>query len=112
MPVLQDKLGIASKVRDDERSGALPECGDIGQNIESTPGLWRINHRRGMIGVPEADASPNTRRNGGRVRCGYRQTGVMRELAPLQSRIDEIAAKDVAGDHQGQHVSWSRRKQA
>jgi hypothetical protein len=82
MPVLQDKSGIASKVSDDERSGALPVCSDVGQNIESTPGLWRINYRRGMIGVPETNANQNTRRNRRRVRCGYRQTAVVRELTP------------------------------
>src|SRR4029077_2737567 len=98
-----------SKISDGERGGALPECDDIGQNIESTPSLRRINHRRGMIGVSKTNANPNTRRNGRRVRCGYRQNAVMRELALLQSGIDQIVAKDVAGDDQGQHVTWPGR---
>ena len=106
---LQRQVGIASKVSDGERSGALPECDDVGQNIESTPRLWRINHRRWMIGVSKTDANPNARRNGRRVPCGYRQTTVMRELALLQSGIDQIMAKDVARNYQGQHVSWPGR---
>src|SRR4029079_16831066 len=97
------------RLRQTSLPGALPERDDVGQNIKSTPSLWRINHRRGMIRVPKADANPNSWRNGRCVRCGYRQTAVMSELAPLQSGIDQIVAKDVAGDHQGQHVSWPGR---
>jgi hypothetical protein len=92
--------------------GALPERDDIGQNIESTPGLRRINHRRRMIGVSKANANPDTGRNGRRVRCDDRQAAVMRELAPLRGGIDQIVAEDVAGHHKGQHVSRPGRQKA
>ena len=57
MPVLRRQVEIASKTSDGEWSGALPECADIGQDVESTPGLWRIDHRRGMIGVPKTKSA-------------------------------------------------------
>ena len=86
-------------------SGGLPVRDNVDRDIESTPGLRRIDHRRGVIGVPEADAGPDARSNGARIRGGYRQTPCMRELTALQSVIDQIVAKDVSGDHQGQQVS-------
>ena len=89
------------KGSDGEWSGALPECNDVGQDVECTPSLRCINHRRGMISVSKTDANPDARRNGCDIRCGYRQTVVMRELALPQSGIDQIVAKDVLGDDQG-----------
>ena len=42
---------------------ALPVGDQIDQQIEGAPGLRRIDHRRGMIRVPEPDARANTRHN-------------------------------------------------
>jgi hypothetical protein len=50
-----------------------------------------------MISVPEPDANANARRNGCSISGGYLKIAAMRELAALQSGIDQIAAKDVSG---------------
>ena len=93
-------------------SDALPKRGYTGQYIESTPSLWRIDNRRRVISVAEANAGLNTRCNGCAVRYGYRQTVCMRELAPPQSGIDQVVAEDVSRDHQGHQIFWPGRHEA
>ena len=91
---------------------ALPVRGHVGQQIEGTPRLRRIDHWRRIIRVTEPDTHANTRRNGCIICCGYRQIAAMRKLASLQSSIDQIVAKDISGDNQGHHIARPRRQEA
>jgi len=91
---------------------ALPVRDQVGQQMEGTPGLGRIDHRRGIICVPEPDARANTGRNRCIIGCGYRKITGMRELAALQGSIDQLVAKDVSRDDQGHHICRPGRQQA
>ena len=91
---------------------ASPVHRHVGQQIEGTPGLRRIDHRRGIIRVAEPDAHANAGRNGRIICCGYRKIAGMRELAALQSGIDQIVAKDISGDNHGHHIARPGRQKA
>src|SRR6185437_7212105 len=75
-------------------------------------GLRRVDHRRGMIRVPEPDTDANTRRNRRIICCGDRKITGMRELAAPQSSIDHIVAKDIPGDNHRHHIARPGRQKA
>jgi hypothetical protein len=105
-------LAIVTSRCGQDLSGSLPECGDVGQYVESAAGLRCIDHRRGMVGVAQTNAGLDPRRDACVVGCGYREAARMRKLTRLQSGIDQIMAENVPGNDKGYHVSGAGRKQA
>ena len=92
--------------------GTSPVRRHVSQQVEVATRLRRIDHRCGIIRVPEPDADANTGHNGCSIGCGYRIIAGMCELAALQSGIDQILAKDISGDDQRDHIARSGRQKA